>query len=48
MEFKKTFNMKNKLFLIIFCSLFYFGFAIAADQTVEMLNRLNKEYLNQK
>ena len=35
--------MKNKLFLIILCSLFYSGFAIAADQTVEMLNRLNKE-----
>ena len=35
--------MKNKLFLIIFCSLFYSEFAIAADQTVEMLNRLNKE-----
>ena len=41
--FKKTFNMKNKLFLIIFFSLLYSGFAIAADQTVEMLNRLNKE-----
>ena len=35
--------MKKKLFLIILCSLFYSGFAIAADQTVEMLNRLNKE-----
>ncbi len=35
--------MKNKLFLIILCSLFYSGFVIAADQTVEMLNRLNKE-----
>ena len=35
--------MKNKLFLILFCSLFYIEFAIAADQTVEMLNRLNKE-----
>ncbi len=35
--------MKNKLFLILFCSLFYSEFAIAADQTVEMLNRLNKE-----
>ena len=35
--------MKNKLFLIILCSLFYSGLAIAADQTVEMLNRLNKE-----
>ena len=41
--FKKTFNMKNKLFLIIFFSLFSSEFAIAADQTVEMLNRLNKE-----
>ena len=41
--FNKTFNMKNKLFLIIFFSLLYSGFAIAADQTVEMLNRLNKE-----
>ena len=35
--------MKNKLFLILFCSLFYSEFTIAADQTVEMLNRLNKE-----
>ena len=41
--FNKTFNMKNKLFLIIFFSLLYSNFAIAADQTVEMLNRLNKE-----
>ena len=35
--------MKKKLFLIIFFSLFSSEFAIAADQTVEMLNRLNKE-----
>ena len=35
--------MKNKILLIIFCSLFYSGLAIAADQKVEMLNRLNKE-----
>ena len=35
--------MKNKLFLILFCSLFYSEFTIAADQTVEMLNRLDKE-----
>ena len=35
--------MKNKLFFIIFFSLFAFEFAIAADQSVEMLNRLNKE-----
>ena len=41
--FKKTSNMKNKLFLILFCSLFYSEFTIAADQTVEMLNRLDKE-----
>ena len=40
---KKTFNMKYKIFLIIFFSLFSSKFAIAADQTVEMLNRLNKE-----
>ena len=39
----KTFNMKNKLIFIIFFSLFAFEFAIAGDQTVEMLNRLNKE-----
>ena len=39
----KTFNMRNKLFFIIFFSLFAFEFAIAGDQTVEMLNRLNKE-----
>ena len=39
----KTLDMKNKLFFIIFFSLFSFEFAIAADQTVEMLNRLNKE-----
>tara|TARA_B100000029_G_scaffold438158_1_gene453814 strand:+ start:281 stop:712 length:432 start_codon:yes stop_codon:yes gene_type:complete len=35
--------MKKKLFLIIFFSLFSSKFAFAADQTVEMLNRLNKE-----
>ncbi len=35
--------MKNKLFLIIFFTLFYSEFGIASDQTVEMLNRLNKE-----
>ena len=35
--------MKYKIFLIIFFSLFSSKFAIAADQTVEMLNRLNKE-----
>ena len=35
--------MKKKIFLIIFFSLFLSKFAVAADQTVEMLNRLNKE-----
>ncbi len=35
--------MKKNIFLIIFFSLFLSKFAIAADQTVEMLNRLNKE-----
>ncbi len=35
--------MKKNIFLIIFFSLFISKFAIAADQTVEMLNRLNKE-----
>ena len=35
--------MKNKIFLIILFSLLSSKFAIAADQTVEMLNRLNKE-----
>ena len=35
--------MKNKLFLIIFFYLFSLEFAIAADHTVEMLNKLNKE-----
>ena len=35
--------MKKNIFLIIFFSLFLSKFAVAADQTVEMLNRLNKE-----
>ena len=35
--------MKKKIFLIILFSLFSLKFANAADQTVEMLNRLNKE-----
>ena len=35
--------MKNKLLLIIFFSLFCSKYTLAADQTVEMLNRLNKE-----
>jgi len=35
--------MKKNIFLIFFCSLFYSEFTIAADQTVEMLNRLDKE-----
>ena len=35
--------MKNKLLLIIFFSLFWSKYTLAADQTVEMLNRLNKE-----
>ena len=35
--------MINKIFLITFFLLFSSKFVIAADQTVEMLNRLNKE-----
>ena len=35
--------MKKNIFLIIFFSLFLSKFSVAADQTVEMLNRLNKE-----
>ena len=35
--------MKNNIFLIIIFSLLSLECAIAADQTVEMLNRLNKE-----
>ena len=35
--------MKNKIILTIAVYLFFFTFAVAADQTVEMLNRLNKE-----
>jgi len=35
--------MKNKIFFIIIFTLFSLEFATAADQTVEMLNRLNKE-----
>ena len=35
--------MKKNIFLIIFFSLFLSKFAVAADQTIEMLNRLNKE-----
>ena len=35
--------MKSKIFLITFFLLFSSNFVIAADQTVEMLNKLNKE-----
>ena len=35
--------MKTKSLLIIFFSLFFSKYTLAADQTVEMLNRLNKE-----